>query len=126
MTDDGIALPNCDVRLPRMGIGTWAWGDTSTWGMNGYDGSYNRDTIREAFRRSIAGGVTLLDTAEMYGGGESERIIGSLLAEDADARARVVVATKFMPFPWRFDVVSALMRSLRASLDRLKMPCVHL
>ncbi|MBI3783674.1 MAG: aldo/keto reductase [Deltaproteobacteria bacterium] len=124
--DEFIALPNCDVRLPWLGLGTWAWGDKSTWGMNGYDSSYNIDTIREAYQRSIACGVTLLDTAEAYGEGESERIIGRLLVEDKANRNRVVVATKFIPFPWRFNVGSALMSSLRASLERLQMPYVHL
>jgi len=126
ISDDAITLPGSGVSMPLMGLGTWAWGDTSTWGMNGYDRSYDLATIREAFARSIAGGVTLLDTAEAYGKGESERIIGRLLAEDAGARARVVVATKFIPFPWRFDVRAALMSSLRASLERLQMSAVHL
>jgi aryl-alcohol dehydrogenase-like predicted oxidoreductase len=114
------------VTLPAMGLGTWAWGDTSTWGMNGYDASYGFDTIRGAYERSVAAGVTLLDTAEMYGNGESERIIGRLLAEDEANRARVVVATKFMPFPWRVLVQSALGSSLRASLERLRLPAVDL
>lgn len=126
MTDDTIALPGSGVRLPRLGLGTWAWGDTSTWGMNGYDSSYDLATIRDAYRRALAGGVTLLDTAEMYGAGKSEHIIGDLLAEDATLRERVIVATKFIPLPWLFDVGSALMRSLRASLERLRMPSVHL
>src|SRR6266404_1362846 len=92
ISDDVITLPGSGVSMPLMGLGTWAWGDTSTWGMNGYDRSYDLATIREAFARSIAGGVTLLDTAEAYGKGESERIIGRLLAEDAGARARVGVS----------------------------------
>src|SRR6185369_14957964 len=71
------------IDLPALGLGTWAWGDTGTWGMDGYDRSYDFDTIRAAYRASIDAGVTLLDTAEMYGDGESERIIGRLLAEDA-------------------------------------------
>jgi aryl-alcohol dehydrogenase-like predicted oxidoreductase len=114
------------VKLPRLGLGTWAWGDRSTWGMNGYDTSYNFDTIREAYAASVASGVTLLDTAEVYGGGESERIIGRLLAEDPAGRARVVVATKFLPYPWKLSLTSALMASLQASLQRLQMPFVHL
>ena len=61
--------------------------------MNGYDATYDRGTIREAFQRAIANGVTWLDTAEAYGSGESERIIGRLLARDGSARSRVVVAT---------------------------------
>ena len=112
--------------MPVMGLGTWAWGDRSTWGMDGYDPSYGFDTIRGAYARAIAAGVTLLDTAEMYGSGESERIIGRLLREDTANRDRVVVATKFMPFPWRVPLARALMKSLRASLERLGLPFVHL
>lgn len=122
----GFTLKGTDIRLPPMGLGTWAWGDTSTWGMNSYDRSYNFETIREAYARSVAAGVTLLDTAEMYGNGESERIIGRLLEEDRANRHRVMIATKFIPFPWRLDLKQALMRSLRASLERLRLPFVHL
>jgi len=121
-----IRLAGSSVTIPTMGLGTWAWGDQGTWGMNGYDKSYGFETIREAYARSVEGGITLLDTAEVYGSGESERIIGRLLAEDAQHRADIIVATKFMPFPWRFSLESALMASLRASLERLAVPFVHL
>ena len=126
MTDARVPLAGCDFTLPAMGVGTWAWGDTSTWGMDGYDRSYSFDTIRDAYRTSVAAGVTFLDTAEMYGFGESERIIARLLEEDRANRDRVVVATKFFPAPWRVAVSSALMAALKASLERLKMPWVHL
>jgi aryl-alcohol dehydrogenase-like predicted oxidoreductase len=124
--DAPIPLRGCDVALSPMGLGTWAWGDRATWGMNGYDQSYNLDTIRGAFARAAAAGITLLDTAEMYGDGESERIIGQLLREDSAHRDRMIVATKFIPFPWRIPMANALMKSLRASLSRLGLPFVHL
>jgi len=124
--EQGIRLPGCDVEISPMGLGTWAWGDRSTWGMNGYDPSYDRETIRQAYQRSVERGVTFLDTAEGYGSGESERIIGGLLEGDPAHRDRMVIATKFMPFPWRLAVGSALRRSLRASLERLGLPFVHL
>jgi aryl-alcohol dehydrogenase-like predicted oxidoreductase len=124
--DEPIALPGCDVALSVMGLGTWAWGDRSTWGMEGYDRSYDFETIRGAYQRAIAAGITVLDTAEMYGDGESERIIGRLLRDDPAHRDRVVIATKFMPFPWRVPLRAALMRSLRASLERLGVPAVQL
>jgi aryl-alcohol dehydrogenase-like predicted oxidoreductase len=126
MTDALVPLAGCDFTLPAMGVGTWAWGDKSTWGMDGYDRSYSFDTIREAYRASVAAGITFLDTAEMYGLGESERIIARLLEEDRANRGRVVVATKFFPAPWRVAVSSALTAALKASLGRLKMPWVHL
>jgi aryl-alcohol dehydrogenase-like predicted oxidoreductase len=94
--------------------------------MNGYDRTYDFETIRAAYERTIAAGITLLDTAEMYGDGESERIIGRLLCEDRAHRDRVVIATKFMPFPWRIPFAAALRKSLRNSLARLGVPFVHL
>jgi aryl-alcohol dehydrogenase-like predicted oxidoreductase len=124
--DAPIRLPGSDVSISVMGLGTWAWGDRSTWGMDGYDRSYDFETIRAAYQRAIGAGMTLLDSAEMYGDGESERIIGRLLREDPGNRDRVVVATKFLPFPWRIPLAGALMKSLRASLERLGLPFVHL
>src|SRR5215218_7346313 len=109
-----------------MGVGTWAWGDRATWGMGGYDSALTEATIREAWQASIDAGVTLFDTAEVYGKGESERIIGRLLAEDPARAAGTTIATKFMPSPQKLSVRTALLDALRASLDRLGLPSVDL
>ena len=121
-----ITLPGADVHIPRLGVGTWAWGDEATWGMGGYDTDLTRDSIRGAWDASIDAGVTLFDTAEVYGGGESERIIGSLLAADPDRGCRAIVASKFMPSPWKLDVRKLLLAAVRASLSRLGVPSVDL
>jgi aryl-alcohol dehydrogenase-like predicted oxidoreductase len=126
MASDTLTLPGSDVAIPRLGVGTWSWGDKSTWGMDGYDTQLTRDSIREAWDASIDAGVTLFDTAEVYGGGESERIIGALLADDPTRASRAVVATKFMPSPWKLDVRRSLLAALRASLGRLGLPAVDL
>jgi aryl-alcohol dehydrogenase-like predicted oxidoreductase len=126
MSADLLALPGSDVQIPRLGVGTWAWGDESTWGMGGYDTDLTRDSIRDAWDASIDAGVTLFDTAEVYGGGESERIIGSLLADDPGRASKVIVATKFMPSPWKLDVRTALLAAVRASLARLGVASVDL
>ena len=126
MPDELITLPGADVHIPRLGVGTWAWGDEATWGMGGYDTDLTRDSIRGAWDASIDAGATLFDTAEVYGGGESERIIGSLLAADPDRASRVVVASKFMPSPWKLDVRKLLLAAVRASLSRLGVPSVDL
>jgi len=119
-------LAGSDVAVPPLGVGTWAWGDKGTWGMGGYDSSYSEETIREAWGACIEAGVTLFDTAEVYGGGESERIIGRLLALDPSVRSKVVIATKFMPFPWKLAVTSALLHSAKASLERLGIEAIDL
>jgi len=126
MIPEHYTLPGTDVSVPPLGVGTWAWGDRSTWGMGGYDTDLTRDSITAAWATSLDAGVTFFDTAEVYGSGESERIIGRLLADDPGRAASAVVATKFMPSPWKLDVRSALMKSLRASLSRLGLPAVDL
>jgi aryl-alcohol dehydrogenase-like predicted oxidoreductase len=94
--------------------------------MGGYDANLTQASIRDAWDGSLDAGVTFFDTAEIYGGGESERIIGSLLADDPDRAGRAVIATKFMPSPWKLDVHRALFKSLRASLERLGLETVDL
>ncbi len=132
MNDPAAASPDLpvlagtDLPVSWLGVGTWAWGDKSTWGMGGYDSSLTEDTIREAWEASIDAGATFFDTAEVYGGGESERIIGRLLREDPERAERVVLATKFMPAPWKLGVRSALVDALKASLDRLGRSSVDL
>ena len=69
MTDAPRVLAGSDVALPRLGVGTWAWGDKGTWGMGGYDADLTLASIRDAWEASIAGGAGFFDTAEVYGGG---------------------------------------------------------
>ena len=123
---DQVRFAGLDKAFAPIGVGCWAWGDKSTWGMGGYDSTLTEATIAEAFEASIEAGVTLFDTAEVYGGGESERIIGRLLASSGVDRERLVLATKFMPSPWKLGVKSALRSALEGSLDRLGVERVDL
>lgn len=121
-----IAFAGCRTETEPLGLGTWAWGDRSTWGMGGYDADLDERTITEAWESSLAAGVTLIDTAEVYGKGESERIIGRLLARDPAVRDRLVLATKFMPAPQKLDVKAALRSALVASIERMGVAKVDL
>jgi aryl-alcohol dehydrogenase-like predicted oxidoreductase len=94
--------------------------------MGTYDAATTEATIRDAWDASIDAGATFFDTAEVYGSGESERIIGRLLAGDPERAAKVQIATKFMPMPWKLNVRGSLVSSLRASLDRLGLDRVDL
>ncbi len=123
---DRIALAGSDVTVPPLGVGTWAWGDKGTWGMGGYDTSFTEDTVAEAWDACIESGVVLFDTAEVYGGGESERIIGRLMARDPSVRDRVVIASKFMPSPWKVNVKTALVSAARRSAGRLGIESIDL
>jgi aryl-alcohol dehydrogenase-like predicted oxidoreductase len=119
-------LAGTDVRIPQLGVGTWAWGDKSTWGMGSYDSSLTEQTIRDAWDACIEHGVTLFDTAEVYGKGESERIIGRLLKADAGRRMDVVIATKFMPLPYKLNVTSALVDAAKKSIERMGIEKIDL
>ncbi len=77
-------------RMTRIGLGTWQFGSRE-WG---YGDEYARHTARDIVRHALDLGVTLFDTAEMYGFGRSERILGDALG---DRRDEAFVATKLMP-----------------------------
>ena len=126
-TDGGVVrFPGCDTPTAPLGVGTWAWGDEDVWGMGGYDAALTEASISAAWESSIAAGVTLFDTAEVYGKGESERIIGRLLAGDPKRRDSLVLATKFLPSPQKLGVKGALRSALLASLERLGVDNVDL
>jgi len=103
----------------RMGLGAWAWGDRSVWQ---YGRGYTDADIRQAFEASAAQGILLVDTAEVYGSGRSERLLGELVQQSSQ---KVLVATKYFPWPWRLTSVSFL-SALRGSLDRLGLAAVDL
>jgi aryl-alcohol dehydrogenase-like predicted oxidoreductase len=102
-----------------LGLGAWAWGDRVVWQ---YGRGYGAEDVRGAFETSVREGIRLIDTAEVYGSGRSERFLGDF------ARGRgneVLVATKFFPWPWRLSWKS-IAAALKASLARLGMDRVAL
>ncbi len=103
----------------QLGLGAWSWGDRSVWQ---YGRGYNDQDVREAFLSSLAEGIRFIDTAEVYGGGQSERLVGQFIRETGEP---VLVATKFFPMPWRLSRQSFL-SALRGSLNRLHLESVDL
>jgi aryl-alcohol dehydrogenase-like predicted oxidoreductase len=110
-----------ELNVAPLGVGAWAWGTTRLWG---YGKEYDRSDVGGAFRASMAEGVTLVDTAEMYGNGASEMIIGEILREGGFER-RPVIATKFAPLPYRFSAKS-LLKAVDKSLERLGIETIDL
>jgi aryl-alcohol dehydrogenase-like predicted oxidoreductase len=78
------------ARISRIGLGTWQFGSRE-WG---YGSSYAGQEAHAIVRRALELGVTLFDTAEVYGLGRSERILGQALGED---RESAFLATKILP-----------------------------
>jgi aryl-alcohol dehydrogenase-like predicted oxidoreductase len=107
-------------RVSRIGLGTWQFGSRE-WG---YGDSYASGPARDIVHRARALGVTLFDTAEIYGLGKSERILGEALG---DERTEVVVASKIFPVAPFPAVVKQRERASarRLQLDRIPLYQIH-
>jgi diketogulonate reductase-like aldo/keto reductase len=97
-----ITLPD-GVTVPALGQGTWTIGDAK---------ARAADEIA-VLREGLERGLTVIDTAEMYGEGKSERLVGEAIAGQRD---RVFLVSKIYPHNASKDGVA---RSCAASLKRL-------
>jgi aryl-alcohol dehydrogenase-like predicted oxidoreductase len=113
------SLGSSKIMVSRMGIGIWSWGARFFWG---YGKKYQENDLEEAFRIIVAERINFVDTAEVYGNGRSEKILGKFLRKHPD---RMVIATKFFPFPWRIRSQGAR-RAIHLSLKRLGLSQIDL
>lgn len=109
----GVALPDGE-RIPKLGQGTWEMGERA---------ARRADEIA-ALREGVALGMTLVDTAEMYGDGATERLVGEALRGLRDS---VFLVSKVYPHnASRRGVQSACEASLkRLGTDRLDLYLLH-
>jgi diketogulonate reductase-like aldo/keto reductase len=100
--------------MPVFGLGTWRMGERDD----------DARTEVAALRYALERGVTLLDTAEMYGSGGSERMVGEAVKGRRDA---VFIVSKVLPSnASRAGTVAACERSLRnLSTDRIDLYLLH-
>ncbi|MFZ5883239.1 MAG: aldo/keto reductase [Chloroflexota bacterium] len=103
----------------EMGLGAWQWGDRLVWQ---FGQGYDDQAVREAFKLSVEEGIRFIDTAEVYGNGLSEHLLGRFLKETEQP---VLIATKYFPFPWRLSRAS-VPRALKNSLERIGVESVDL
>ncbi len=106
-------------QVPPLCIGTWAWGDKLVWN---YGNGYGAAEVRQAYEAAIGAGITFFDTAEVYGFGVSESLIGEFMRE---TNQPVQIATKFGPAPWRWSAQS-VSDAITASLKRLQISQIDL
>lgn len=111
------------TKLPPIGLGCWAWGDALFWG---YNPSQDKD-LNEVFdyvmtQTSSPAGSVLLDTAEVYGLGRSESLIGDFTKKaPKETQEKVMVATKFAAVPFRTKPENVV-KAAQGSLKRLDRP----
>jgi aryl-alcohol dehydrogenase-like predicted oxidoreductase len=109
------------TRISKIGLGTWQFG-AREWG---YGEDYAGQQARDIVRRALDLGVTLFDTAEMYGFGRSERILGEALGERPESPA--FLATKLLPLLPLAPVVEqrAVASAARLGTRRIDLYQVH-
>ncbi|MEN2974691.1 MAG: aldo/keto reductase, partial [Candidatus Caldarchaeales archaeon] len=110
-------LGKSGIKVSSIGIGTWQWG-SRIWG---YSKTYNDQDLIEAFNKALELGINFFDTAEVYGGGKSEEILGRCLKNVK--REDVIIATKFSPTRM---TERGIRRALEGSLRRLGVSYVDL
>lgn len=104
------------VKISSIGLGTWQFG-SSEWG---YGSDYSEREAGEIVRRALELGVNMIDTAEIYGFGRSERIVGEALR---GRRQSAFLATKILPV---LPIRPVVVQRLRGSLRRLGVESVDL
>jgi aryl-alcohol dehydrogenase-like predicted oxidoreductase len=103
-------------RLSAIGLGTWQFG-SKDWG---YGSDYADVEAGRILQRALDLGVNVIDTAEIYGRGNSERIVGKELG---DRRKEAFVATKVFPIAPTASLVES---HGRKSKDRLGIDVIDL
>jgi aryl-alcohol dehydrogenase-like predicted oxidoreductase len=107
------------TRLSAIGLGTWQFGSTE-WG---YGKDFASGEAGAIVKRALELGVNLIDTAEIYGIGRSERIVGEAIRGQ---REKVFLATKLFPIGLPFMVGGRARASARRlGVDRLDLYQVH-
>jgi len=116
-----VAIPPSGTRWPALGLGTWRMGESAR---------TRREEIA-AVRIALELGYRLIDTAEMYGDGGAEEVVGAALGESFRGgdlrRDDVVIVSKVLPSNASArGVVAACERSLRRlGVDRIDLYLLH-
>lgn len=115
-----LELGRSGLRVSKIGLGTWQIG-SSEWG---WGSGYGVEDVVRAIARAHELGVNFIDTAEIYGGGVSEEVVGRAVREFRD---EVVIATKVWPTHATYDgVLKACERSLRRlGVDVIDLYQIH-
>lgn len=116
---ESITLGKTGIKVTILGLGTWAWGDKLFWN---YGGKYGVSDLEAAYIAAIENGITFFDTAEVYGLGDSEKLLGNFIKKIGKP---VDIATKYGPVPWRWSSKS-IQDAIDGSLKRLQQEQITL
>lgn len=109
-------LGKAGIKVSAIGLGTWQWGSRE-WG---WGRLYGKKEVLGAFWKALEVGINFIDTAEVYGRGKSEELIGEAIQGH---REDVVIATK--AWPWNLSQ-GRILRAANRSLRRLGVEVIDL
>jgi aryl-alcohol dehydrogenase-like predicted oxidoreductase len=109
-------LGKSGIKISVVGIGTWQWGSRE-WG---WGRGYGKADVLAAFDKALELGINFIDTAEIYGRGRSEQLIGEAIRGHLE---EVVIATKV--WPWNLTS-SRMTRAADRSAHRLGVDAIDL
>ena len=113
-----MKIAGLNKPVSRLWLGCWGLISDAHWGER------DRATAAATVAASVAAGANVLDTAEMYGSGSSETLLGELLTDSNDlSRDDVIVATKIGPGSM---TAAGVDESLKRSLERLQTDVIDL
>lgn len=104
-------------NLPNIALGTWSWGAGFAGGDQVFGNQLNAEDLKPVFEKAINAGLTLWDTAAVYGMGSSEAILGEFVKQTP--REKVIISTKFTPQIAKSDSDTPVKTMLGESFDRL-------
>lgn len=113
-------LGRSGIKISAIGLGAWQWGSRE-WAWNR---SYGKQDVLDACEKAMELGINFIDTAEIYGRGKSEEIVGEAIRGHRDD---VVIATKVSPLNLSHrGVMRAAERSLRRlAIDTIDLYQIH-
>ncbi len=112
-----------DTKTPKIALGAWSWGAGAAGGDQVFGNHLSESDLQPVFNRAMECGLTLWDTAAVYGEGSSERILGTFLKDVR--REEVILSTKFTP-QIASDSPDAMQEMLDGSKERLHVDVIDL
>ena len=111
-----------ELMVSPIGLGCWQFSKRR--GLSGkYWGMLDDNEISRIVEESLKWGINWFDTAEVYGWGESEKALSSVLKRLGQSYSDVIVATKWWPV---FRTARSITRTIGKRLDALKTDCIDL
>ena len=83
------------TTIPKIALGAWSWGAGAAGGDQVFGNHLFEEELKPVFEKAMECGLNLWDTAAVYGGGTSERILGNFVKNVR--RDSVILSTKFTP-----------------------------